>query len=72
MKPEDIMAACARLRADEAITGPDCSGSPYWSKESGYVYQLRDSDERTLARAYLAEHPADDDDPIDAKQRNRR
>lgn len=64
MEPEDIMAACARLREDEAITGPDCSESPYWSKESGYVYQLRDSDERTLARAFLAEHPADDEDKL--------
>lgn len=63
MTPEQ-KAALDRLRKHEAITGMDFRESPYFVEGRGVDEFKRLLDLFVLKDAYLAEHPADDDEPV--------
>ena len=63
MTPEQ-KAALDRLLRHEAITGMDFRESPYFVEGRGVDESLRLPDVRIAMLLCLAEHPADDDEPV--------
>jgi hypothetical protein len=59
---DDVKAAAERLLSGIELSDPYSIGDIYFSKKDGASFSLKDI--FILAESYLAEHPADDCEPI--------